>query len=223
MAASITRIRTGALAIAMALVLSLAGAAGARAATHITPGSIPSQLNPDNVIPWGIPGPDALAGTPATGCSGGETPGARDMFQFLNHWWPRGEFEGIYSCRTIGTTGQYSLHAEGRAIDFHLVAANAADKAAGVAIRKFFLADDSAGAHWAMARRFGIQELIWNKHIWTSERAGEGWRDYNVPPGGDDHTTHVHVGLTRRGANQNTSAWTGFDACRPGQGGCPPI
>jgi hypothetical protein len=220
MAASITRIRTGAVAIAMAFVLTLAGAAGARAATHITPGSNPAQLNPASVIPWGSPAPDPLAGTNATGCTG-ETPGARDMFQFLNHWWPRGELIRIYSCDDIGTTGSWSLHAEGRAVDFALNVNNAGDKAAGVAIRKWFLASDSRGNKWAMARRFGIQELIWNRNIWTSERADEGWRDYNVPQGGSPHTDHIHVGLTRRAGARNTSAWTGFDACRPGQAGCP--
>jgi hypothetical protein len=80
MAGSITRIRTGALAIAMAVVLALAGAAAAGAATHMTPGSHPAQLNPASAIPWGTPGPDALAGTLATGCTA-EMPGARDMFQ----------------------------------------------------------------------------------------------------------------------------------------------
>ena len=223
MAVSITHIRTGALAIAMAFVLALAGTAAAGAATRITPGSNPGQLDPSSVIPWGIPGPDPLSGTPATSCTGGEMPGARDMFQFLNHWWPRGGFLGIYSCRSVGTTGTTSLHSEGRAVDFALNVNNAADKAAGVAIRKWFLADDSAGGHWAMARRFGIQEMIWNRHIWTSERANEGWRDYSVPPGGSPHEDHIHIGLTRRAGNRNTSAWTGFDACRPGQGGCPPI
>ena len=223
MASSIMHIRAGVLAIAMALVLVLAGTAAAGAATRITPGSNPGQLDPSSVIPWGIPGPDPLAGTPATSCTGGEMPGARDMFQFLNRWWPRGEFLGIYSCRSVGTTGTTSLHSEGRAVDFALDVNNAADKAAGVAIRKWFLDDDSAGGHWAMARRFGIQEMIWNRHIWTSERADDGWRDYNVPPGGSAHLDHIHIGLTRRAGNRNTSAWTGFDACRPGQGGCPPI
>jgi hypothetical protein len=208
MAVSITRIRTGALAIAMALVLTLAGAAAAGAATHMTPGSNPAQLNPASAIPWGTPGLDPLAGTAATGCTG-EMPGARDVFQFLNHWWPRGELIDIYTCRGVGSTGSWSLHAEGRAVDFHLDVDNAGDKEAGVAIRKFFLASDSRGNKFAMARRFGIHELIWNRNIWTSERANEGWRDYNVPAGGSPHTDHIHVGLTRRAGNRNTSAWTG--------------
>jgi hypothetical protein len=103
MAVSITRIRAGALAIAMALVLALAGTAAAEAATRITPGANPGQLDPSNVIPCGIPGPDPLAGTPATSCTHVEMPGARDMFQFLNHWWPRGELLGIEACRGVGT------------------------------------------------------------------------------------------------------------------------
>jgi hypothetical protein len=226
MAASITRIRTGAMAIAMALVLILAGGSAAQAASFIQPAVHPAQLNPDTVIPWGTPGPDPLrSDTPTTPCKNGPdgTPGARDMLRFLEYWWPRGESEGIYACRGIGDTGSPSLHSEGRALDYHLNSAVPADKAAAVAIRKWFLADDSAGGHWAMARRFGIQELIYNEHIWTAARASKGWRDYAVPSGGDKHLTHLHVGLNRPAANRNTSAWTGYNACRPGQGGCPPV
>lgn len=217
---STTRIRAGVVVLAAALALTLIAAAPSRASVFIQPGLRPEQLNPSVAIPYGTPAVDALRTDTPTGCTHAEAPGARDMFKFLNYWWPRGEFAGIEVCRDIGDTGAYSLHAEGRAVDFHLDKANAGDLDAAQAIRRWFLADDTNGVHWAMARRFGIQEMIFNKHIWTAARASEGWRDYAVPSGGDAHYTHIHIGLTRAAASRSTTAWLGFYACRPGQTGC---
>ena len=218
----IARTRTWGVALAAALVLGLTGASAAQA-VDIQPALHPAQLDPASVIPWGIPGADPLRTDAADHCSGGPSAGAQNLLAFLEYWWPRGESDGIYNCRTIGSTSSYSLHAEGRAVDFHLDVNNDGDLAAGQAIRKWFIADDSSGVHYAMARRFGVQEIIFNKHIWTAARASEGWRVYDVPPGGDAHYTHIHIGINRPAANQNRTAWTGFHACRPRAGGCPPL
>jgi hypothetical protein len=209
-------IRAGVLALALTLI----AAASSQASVFIQPGLHPEQLNPSVAIPYGTPAVDALHTDNPTTCATGPKPGATDMFHFLNYWWPRGENDGIFNCRKIGDTNLLSLHGEGRAVDFHLDKDNAGDLDAAQAIRRWFLADDTNGVHYAMARRFGIQEMIFNKHIWTSARASEGWRDYAVPPGGDPHYTHIHIGLTRAAANRSTTAWLGFYACRPGQTGC---
>lgn len=37
-----------------------------------------------------------------------------------------------------------------------------------------------------------IDNVIWNKRIWTYARRHEGWRRYT---GLSDHTDHVHIGL----------------------------
>ena len=57
-----------------------------------------------------------------------------------------------------------------------------------------------------MARRLGIQYVIWNKRIWGSYNASAGWRAYT---GANKHTDHVHISFTWAGANMNTSFWTG--------------
>ena len=62
----------------------------------------------------------------------------------------------------------YSLHSEGRALDWHLDARNAADRRAGRRLIKLLLAPDRAGNPHALARRMGIQEIIWDCRAWWS-------------------------------------------------------
>ena len=159
--------------------------------------------------PSGSPRPDRLRWASAEGCSGGSQRGTRNLLRYLEHWWPRGESWGIYSCRLP------SLHSEGRAIDFHLDVRNSRDRRAGHAISRFFRARDSAGVRWAMARRFGVQEIIFDCKVWGAERAREGWRPYFQcdNPGANrtaKHTDHIHIGQNWRGATRRTTAWTGW-------------
>jgi hypothetical protein len=67
-----------------------------------------------------------------------------------------------------------------------------------------------------MARRFGIQSIIWNKRVWHSY-AGAGWQGY---AGQSPHTDHVHVSFSWDGANMRTSWWTGVVVQRPDLGPC---
>ena len=92
---------------------------------------------------------------------------------------------GIHNNRNIRGSNKLSLHAEGRAIDMHV------DREKGDAV-----------AQWALANapRYGVQEIIWNRRIWSSARAKEGWRKYT---GADPHTDHVHIGQNRDGARLN--------------------
>ena len=57
-----------------------------------------------------------------------------------------------------------------------------------------------------MARRLGIQYVIWNHKIWGAYSASAGWRKYT---GADPHTDHVHISFTWAGARSKTSFWTG--------------
>lgn len=50
------------------------------------------------------------------------------------------------------------------------------------------LAEFARANHEALG---GVDQVIWNRKIWTLERADEGWRDYT---GTDNpHTDHVHI------------------------------
>jgi hypothetical protein len=65
----------------------------------------------------------------------------------------------------------------------------------------------SEGAEkWALARRMGLQEVIFNRRIWTARRAKEGLRHYS---GSNPHTDHVHMGMNWAGALKRTSFWLG--------------
>ena len=125
-----------------------------------------------------------------------------------------GAFWGIERCERWGKNSA-SLHAERRAIDWHLDVHRAADKREASRLIRLFLATDRAGNRHALARRMGIQELIWNCRSWWS--GGDGMRPYSPcydSKGNrkkiDDttaHRDHIHIGLNWPGARKQTSFW----------------
>ena len=122
----------------------------------------------------------------------------------------RGESWGIMRCE------RGSLHAEGRAVDWNLDAAVPADRRAARRLIALLLATDRAGNPHALARRMGVQELIWNCRSWWAgaermqryslcvDRRGRPRKHVNRTLG---HKDHVHIGLTRAGARKRTSFW----------------
>ena len=56
-----------------------------------------------------------------------------------------------------------------------------------------------------IARRLGIQYIIWNRRIWSTTTPGY-WRAYT---GASPHTDHVHFSFGWSGAAKRTSYWTG--------------
>lgn len=126
-----------------------------------------------------------------------------------------GESWGIMRCEKLSRRN-YSLHSEGRAIDWHLDARNAADRRAGRRLIKLLLAPDRAGNAHALARRMGVQEIIWDCRSWWSgaaepERYSPCFSRSGRPRRRVDATTahrdHIHIGLNRMGAARLTSFW----------------
>jgi hypothetical protein len=121
---------------------------------------------------------------------------------------------GIMRCERWGK-GRASLHAEGRALDWHLNVRNRADKREAERIIKLLLAPDRNGNRHALARRMGVQEIIWNCRSWFS--GGDSLRLYS--PCYDSkgrrkkidettaHRDHIHFGLNWRGAKKRTTFW----------------
>jgi hypothetical protein len=70
------------------------------------------------------------------------------------------------------------------------------------AVRRFV--NRLSADNWRLGRAMGIQELIWNRRIWTSSQPGAGWRAYTGP---NPHTDHIHIGMNREGASRQTSYW----------------
>jgi hypothetical protein len=136
----------------------------------------------------------------------------------LQSWLQRnsaGETWGIIRCEMWGKKSA-SLHAEGRAIDWHLDAANPAQKRAAYKLIALLLAPDKAGNRVALARRMGVQGLIFNCQQWFGSPDGELGK-YSACYGKNgkrkkvDRTTahmdHVHIEINKLGAAKKTTFW----------------
>jgi hypothetical protein len=151
---------------------------------------------------------------PATHCAPRPHPGMLALQRWLEAN-VRGVFWGSYRCERWGRHSA-SLHAENRAIDWHLDVGSAADRRAATRLIRLLLAPDAAGNPQALARRMGVQELIWDCGYW-----GAGMPDFTPyapcltkrgkPRKHVDrtiaHRDHVHIGMTKDGAGARTSFW----------------
>jgi hypothetical protein len=150
---------------------------------------------------------------PATHCAKRPAAGALALEAWLARH-ERGVSWGIMRCERWGAHSA-SLHAEGRAVDWHLDVHRAADAAAARALISELLAPDARGRPAALARRMGVQEVIFDCRAWFGGGGGAPslTRYSACRPGRkvDDttaHRNHVHLGLTKRGAAKRTSFWT---------------
>jgi hypothetical protein len=179
---------------------------------------------PDPLPPVAGNPADALAGDPiedfrydqATDCTPHRKRPGMDRFAAWLEENARGESWGVYRCEKWGKH-QASLHAEGRAIDWHLDVTVRKDARAAERLIRLLLAPDETGEPQALARRMGIQEIIWDcgyLSIGATEFSKygvcfdkKGRRKKDVDPT-QAHRNHLHIGMTRRGAAGKTSFWT---------------
>jgi hypothetical protein len=150
----------------------------------------------------------------ATHCSPKARPGVVKLQRWLEEN-VRGAFWGSYRCEKWGKR-EASLHAENRAIDWHLDVGDRADRRAAEGLIDLLLAPDRAGNEQALARRMGVEELIWDCGYWAAGMAdfmpyspcygkrGKRKKHVNVTVA---HRDHVHIGMTRAGAKARTSFW----------------
>lgn len=149
----------------------------------------------------------------ATRCRKRPTPGALALVDWLEHNF-RGVSWGIVRCSRLGRH-RYSVHAEGRAVDWHLDVHSRRDRAAARRLIGVLLAPDRAGNEHALARRMGVQGIIWNCRSWWS--GAERMERYSVCYDRRGkrrklsetlaHRDHVHLELNRAGARMKTSFW----------------
>lgn len=128
----------------------------------------------------------------------------------------KGSFWGIMRCEKLGPKN-YSLHAEGRAIDWQLSVRRSADRREAQRLINLLLAPDRLGQPHALARRMGVQEIIWDCRAWWS--GSQTLVNYSVCYRGKDgayknpgdtlaHRDHIHIGMSNAGARKQTSFWT---------------
>ena len=153
---------------------------------------------------------------PATKCSSKTRPGMVALQRWLEEN-SRGVFWGSYRCEMWGEH-EASLHAENRAIDWHLDVDVAADRRAAQKLIDLLLAPDSLGNVQALARRMGVEELIWDCGYWGAGMPG--FQPYRPCYGKRGklrakvdktvaHRDHIHIGMTKAGAAAKTSFWRG--------------
>jgi hypothetical protein len=134
---------------------------------------------------------------PGRRCRGSSTAGARALRTWLadESGIPQKRRGLIYRCGKKPARGKTrDLHAEGRAIDVVPTSEDAA-----LDLITLLLADD-----FSLARRMGVQEIIYDGRVWSSARPTRQLRRYR---GTAPHRKLVHVGLNKRGASMRTSFW----------------
>jgi hypothetical protein len=167
---------------------------------------------------WSNPADSAeLLGTPiedpeydfAKRCQPRSTPGIRLLTSWIDRHYP-GDSWGVYRCERLDKHTR-SLHSEGRALDWHLDARRKPERRAANSLISLLLAPDADGNGQALARRMGVQELIFNCRGWFGGE--EGMQPYSACQGRrrvdptTAHRDHIHIGLNRAGAKARTSFW----------------
>lgn len=137
-------------------------------------------------------------------------PGTRALARWLDDN-VRGESWGIVRCEKWGPN-EFSVHAEGRAIDWRLDARRPKERRAALNLIDALLAPDHNGNDAALARRMGVQGIIFDCRSWWSGMDDMG--AYSACEGGKDpdpttaHRDHVHIELNWAGARKRTSFWS---------------
>lgn len=185
------RLRLTAAIPALALALAVSPAAPATAAVVQPPSrTLPAAL--DVYVPYQA----------QTICDPVARPGTLAFARLMTSHY------GIGSTALIGRTCSSgpSEHYDGRAWDWMLNAYDADQKAVATSVLSWLTAPDANGVRGAMARRFGIMYIIYNRQMWRSYAPERGWAPYY---GASPHTDHIHFSFNYDGAAGRTSWWTG--------------
>ncbi|MGH3355788.1 MAG: hypothetical protein ACRDOJ_07805, partial [Nocardioidaceae bacterium] len=133
---------------------------------------------------------------PQSRCSPWAKPGTTAFANLLLRTYRSSRSLGIVRGCGVGGTSE---HKEGRAFDWGVSIHSARDRRAVRSVMEWLLKRDRHGNRYAMARRLGIQYMIWNRRIWGAYSASSGWRRYT---GSSPHTDHVHFSLSWKGARK---------------------
>lgn len=184
------------------------GAAAAAALALSAPAAAHAWPNPaDDPVLLSAPIEDAVYDH-ATRCKPRSTPGIRLLTKWVDRHF-RGDSWGVYRCERLSKKTR-SLHAEGRALDWHLDVRRKRERRAAYYLIDRLLAADANGEPNALARRMGVQELIYDCKSWFSGSDALG--SYSGCSGGKvgrtaAHRDHIHIGLNLAGARAKTSFW----------------
>jgi hypothetical protein len=201
----------GASTLAVLAVPAVTSVASAAASVPQPPHPLPAAIEP--LAPY----------VAQSSCDPTVKAGTHALAALLVRTYPGTSWASAYAC---GTDGGTSEHYEGRAIDWMTSYRVSWQRADATSFIGWLLATDKAGNRFAMARRLGVQYVIWDNRIWGSWDGA--WEPYlncaSEPSSTYDnlcHRTHVHVSLSWNGARAQTTFWTGrvagfdYGPCRP--------
>jgi hypothetical protein len=122
-----------------------------------------------------------------------DQPAPRTAIRMIHANFPNLKSLGIYVCRNVKGTNVKSAHAEGRALDIGVSANRPGERLIGDLLFKALIAS---------AAKSGIDNVIWNRQIWSVQHGGPRPFVGNYPHGGprNPHTDHIHVEWTRDGS-----------------------
>lgn len=140
-------------------------------------------------------------------CDPNDKPGMVAFANLLANHYKRPTWWGSRSC----IAGDNSQHYEGRAVDWPMNAYDPADKAIGDSVAQWLTANNGE-----MARRFGVQSVIWNRYSWYLYKPGAWYPYYGPSP----HTDHLHISFSWDGAMGRTSWWDGTPITAHDYGTC---
>jgi hypothetical protein len=193
-------------------VLALAAACvAALCATAVAGGLSPNPANHRTLVDKPIEDPRY---DDANGCKRGTPKGMKALIHWLERN-VRGQSWGTYRCERLKRDG-FSVHSESRAVDWHLDAGVAKERRAAMRLIRTLLARDRAHNVHALARRMGVQGLIFDCRAWWSGMESLGRYSYCYRRNGDlrddldrtqAHRDHVHIELNWPGARKQTSFW----------------
>ncbi len=118
-----------------------------------------------------------------------------------------------YGTHTYGILRKCAAeHGEGRALDWMIDSTKPDNMALANALTRWLAAPDAQGRPGAMARRFGINYIIFNRQQWKAWAPERGWTVYT---GSSPHTDHIHFSFNWDGAYKRTSWWSGVAVTTP--------
>jgi len=178
------RLTVGSSALAMALTVGLAPAAQAAIPLPPTRTGLPAAL--DVRTPY----------EPQVSCDPRAKPGVVAFAALMTAQYKIGAKGTYRPCQS-----DVSEHYESRALDWMLSVNDPTQRGIANSVTAWLSANNGA-----MARRFGISYIIWNRRMWREYDPGRGWAAYT---GAVPHTDHVHLTFSWDGAMKRTSWWTG--------------
>lgn len=141
----------------------------------------------------------------AGGCVSRDPKGMKGLIRWMKRNTKKNTIYGTIRC-------DGGVHGTGRALDWMLDARRKSQKRRATTAINTWLAKDKRGRPNALARRMGIQLIIYNCRWW---QAGDrGWSRYSACSGGKNkadptqgHIDHIHVELTKPASKLRTSFW----------------